>query len=90
MKGYAGPRNYVGNLQSPWWTAQISRHPTEKQESDPLVASSVHSTPAVRRELATRGSGSAKRGSGSAKRGSESCFSVRWCGVLQGDCRLPS
>ena len=53
MTGYAGSRDYVGNLQSPWRTPHRSTHPTEKQDSDPLVAdsdlrvaSSVHRTPA--------------------------------------------
>ena len=38
MTGYAGSRDYVGNLQSPSWTPHISTHPTEKQDSGPLVA----------------------------------------------------
>ena len=52
MTGYAVSRDYVGNLQSPWWTPHISTYSTEKQDSDPLiadpdplVASSVHRTP---------------------------------------------
>ena len=36
MTDYAGPRNYAENLQSSWRTPH----------SDPLVASSVHRTPA--------------------------------------------
>ena len=39
--GYAGSRDYVGNLQSPWRTLHRSTHYTEKQDPDPLVASSV-------------------------------------------------
>ena len=38
MTGYVGSRDYVGNLQSPWWTLHVFTHPTEKQDSDPLVA----------------------------------------------------
>ena len=40
MTGYAGSRDYVRNLQFPWRTPHRSTHPTEKQESDPLVADS--------------------------------------------------
>ena len=41
MTEYAGSRDYVGNLQSTWRTPHRSTYPTEKQDSDPLVASSV-------------------------------------------------
>ena len=40
MTGYSGSRDYEGNLQSPWRTPHRSTHPTEKQDSDPLVADS--------------------------------------------------
>ena len=43
MTGYAGSRDYVGTSQSPQKTPHRFTHPTEKQDSDPLVASSVHS-----------------------------------------------
>ena len=48
MTSYAGFRDYVGSLKSPWRTLHWSPHPTEKEDpdslvenSDPLVASSV-------------------------------------------------
>ena len=46
VTGYAGTRDYVGNMQSPWRTQHRSTHPTEKQDSNPLVTRSVHRTPA--------------------------------------------
>ena len=53
MTGYAGSQDYGGTSQSPQKTPYRSTHPTEKQDSDPLladsdplVASSVHRTPA--------------------------------------------
>ena len=46
VSGYVGTRDYVGSLQFSWKTQHRSTHPTEKQDSDPLVASSVHRTPA--------------------------------------------
>ena len=51
--GYAGLRDYVENLKSPCRTPHWSPHPTQKDDpdpvvadSDPIVANSVHRTPA--------------------------------------------
>ena len=48
MTGYAGSRDYVGNLKSSWRTPHWSQNPPEKDDPaplvgdfDPLVASSV-------------------------------------------------
>ena len=58
MTGYAGSRDYIVNLQSPWRIQHLSTLSTAKQDSnplvadsDPLVASSVHRTrnPVTRR-----------------------------------------
>ena len=38
MTGYAGSRDYTGNLQSPWRTPHRSTHPTERQDNDHLFA----------------------------------------------------
>ena len=81
MTGYAGSRNFVGNLQSPW-TPHRSTHPAGKiglRSSHCEFCAGVLCT-----ELATRGSESATRGS---------CFSVGCvdrCGVLHGDYRFPT
>ena len=37
---YAGPRDYVDNLYSPWRTLHRSPSPTEKDDPDPVVADS--------------------------------------------------
>ena len=41
MTGYSGSRDYVETTQSPQKTTHRSTHSTEKQDSDPVVVTSV-------------------------------------------------
>ena len=76
MTKYVGSQDYVGNLQSSWRTPHQSTHPTEDQDSDPLVVRAVHRTRKGRVKVCNERVGV--------------LFFSGMCGVLNGDCMFPS
>ena len=79
MTDYAGSRDYVGNLYSPWRTPHWSPPPTEKDDPDPLVEDSDPPVTSSVRVFCARNS--QREGRSFLREGRDNFFSGRWGSV---------